>query len=74
MVLALEEMKTGTSGPSDVSLELISPCWEVLIQMMLELCQRALDGLGMSAEFALCVVVSIFKVWVTFGIAFSHEL
>ena len=36
---------------STVSLVLIVACMEVGIKVMVELCKRVLDGLGMSAEW-----------------------
>ena len=41
---------------------------------MAEICQRVLDGLGMPAEWALCIVVSIFKGKVTSGTVAVIEL
>ena len=53
-------MKTGKApGPSDVSLELIGASGGVGIQVMAEICQGVLDGFGMSAEWALSIVVPI---------------
>ena len=44
-------MQTGTtSGPRDVTLELIDSSWEVGIQVMIELCHTVLDGFGISAK------------------------
>ena len=37
-------------GPSDVSLKLIITSGDVEVQVMVELCLRQLDGLGMPAE------------------------
>ena len=55
-------MKTGKApGPSKVSLKLIGASGGVGIQVMAEICQRVLDGLGISAEWALSIVVPIFK-------------
>ena len=45
---AFNEMKTGkTSGPSEVSLELIAASGGVGIQVMADIRQRVLSGLGM---------------------------
>ena len=56
-------METGKAhGLIDVSLEMISGCWEEGIQVMVELCHRVLHGFGMPAEWTLEIVVSIFKV------------
>ena len=55
-------MKTGkVHGPPEVSLELIAASGEVGIQVMAEICQKVLDGFGMPAEWALRIVVPIFK-------------
>ena len=55
-------MKTGDAhGPSEVLLELIAASGGVRIQMMAEICQKILDGFGMQAEWALSIVVPIFK-------------
>ena len=55
-------MKTGKApGPSNVSLELIDAGEGVENQVMAEICQKVLDGFGMPAEWALSIVVSIFK-------------
>ena len=61
--LAIKDMKTGKSSspPSDISLKLIAASEEVGTQMMLELCQRALDGFRMQGEWAQSTVVAIFK-------------
>ena len=56
----LIETKTGIAlGPSDVSLHLIAAIRELRIQAMVELCQRVLDVLGMSAEWTQSIVVPI---------------
>ena len=48
---ALNEMKTGIAhGPSEVSLELIAASGGVGIQVMAEICMKALDGFGMPDE------------------------
>ena len=62
MLHALNQMKTGTApAPSEVSLELIAACGGVGIQVMAEICQKVLDGFGMPADWALSIVVQIFK-------------
>ena len=62
LLQALNEMKTvNAPGPSEVSLELIAAGGGVGIQVMPEICQKVLDGFGMSAEWALGIVVPIFK-------------
>ena len=47
--------------PSEVSLELIAASGRVGIQIMAEICQKVLDGLGMPAEWALGINAPIFK-------------
>ena len=55
-------MKTGRAlGLSEVSLELIAASGGVGIQMMAEICQRVLSGFRMPIEWALSIVVTIFK-------------
>ena len=62
MLQALSEIKTGKApGPSEVSLELIAASWLLGIQVMAEICQKVPDGCGMQAEWALSLVVPIFK-------------
>ena len=62
MFHALNEMKTGkSSGPSEISLELMAASWRVMIQVMAEIYQRIIDGFGMPFELALSIMVSIFK-------------
>ena len=57
---ALNEMKTGKApGPSEASLELIAASRGVGIQVMAEM--SVLDGFGMPIEWALSIVVLIFK-------------
>ena len=59
---AINEMKTGKApGHSEVSLELIAASRGVGIQVMAKIHQRILDEFGMPAEWALCIVVPIFK-------------
>ena len=58
----LNEMKTGRAPePSEVSLELITASRGVGIQVMVEICQKILDGFAMPAEWALSIVVPILK-------------
>ena len=55
-------MKTGKApGPSDIPLELIAASGGVGIQVMAEICQKVLGGCGMPAEWALSIMVTIFK-------------
>ena len=59
---ASNEMKTGKApGPSVVSLELIAASGGVGIQVLAEICQKVIDGCGMPSEWALSIVVPIFK-------------
>ena len=59
---ALGKMKAGkAAGPSEVSVEMIAVSGEIGIDVMVELCQSVLDGRGMLDEWALSVVVPIFK-------------
>ena len=62
VVKAMGEMKTGkAAGPSEVNVEMILASGEIGINVMMQLCQRVLDGNGMPDEWALSVVVPIFK-------------
>ena len=64
MLQALNEMKAGKAlGPSEVSLELIAASGGVGIQVMAEICQRVCYGYVMPIEWALSIVVLIFKRW-----------
>ena len=56
------KMKAGkAAGPSKVSVEMIAASGEIWIDLMVELCQSMLDGRGIPNEWALSVVVPIFK-------------
>ena len=62
MLQALNKMKTGKDpGPSEVSLELIVASGGVGIQVMAEICQKVLDRFVMPHEWALSILVPIFK-------------
>ena len=62
MVKALGKMKAGkAAGHSEVSVEMIAASEEIGIDVIVELCQSALDGRGMLDEWVLSVVVPIFK-------------
>ena len=62
VVKVLGKMKAGkAAGPSEVSVEMIAASGEIGIDVMVELCQSVLDGRGMPDEWALSVVVPIFK-------------
>ena len=70
MLQALNKVKTGKAPDfSEVSLVLIVASEGVGIQMMTEICQIVLDGFGMPVEWALSIVVPIFKGKVTSGTA-----
>ena len=72
---ALNEIKTGKApGPSEVSLELIAACGGIGIQVISEICEKVLDGFGMPAEWALSIVVPIFKGKVISGTVAASEL
>jgi len=47
--------------PSGVTAEMISASGQVEVNVMMLLCQRVLDGKGMSQEWKNCIVVPIFK-------------
>ena len=62
VVKGMGEMKTGkATGPSEVSAKMIAASGEIGNGVMVELCQGVLDGRGMLDEWALSVVVPIFK-------------
>ena len=49
------------AGPSKVCAEMISASEEVGVSVMVELCQRVLDGKRMSDEWQTSVLVPLFK-------------
>ena len=62
MAIAIKAMKPGKApGPSEVCAEMISTSGEVGVSVMVELCQRVLDGKGMPDEWQTSVLVLIFK-------------
>ena len=62
IVKAIREMKSRkAAGPSEVSVEMINASGEVGISVMIELCQRVLDGRRMPEEWKTSVVIPIFK-------------
>ena len=62
VVKAMGEKKAEkAAGPLEVSVEMIAVSGEIGIGVMVELCQGVLDGRGMLDEWALSVVVPIFK-------------
>ena len=62
IVEAIQSMKSGkATGPSEVSVEMIVASGEIGVKVMVELCQRLLDGKGMPDEWKTSVIVPIFK-------------
>ena len=62
MATTIKVMKPGKSaGPSKVCAEMMSDSGEVGVSVMVELCQRMLDGKGMPDEWQTSVLVPIFK-------------
>ena len=59
---ALNEMRTGKApGPFEVSLDLIAASGGLVIPMIAEISQKVVDRFGMPAEWALSIVLPIFK-------------
>ena len=62
MAIAIKVMKPGkAAGPSEACAEMISANGEVEVSVMVELCQRVLDGKEMPDEWQTSVLVRIFK-------------
>ena len=62
IVEAMQRMKSGkATGPSEVSVEMIVASGKTGVKVMMELCQRVLDGRGMPDEWKTSVIVPIFK-------------
>ena len=62
IVEAMQKMKSKKeTGPSEVSVEMIVASGEIGVKVMIELCQRVLDGRGMPDEWKTNVIVPIFK-------------
>ena len=62
IVEAMQSMKSGkATGTSGVSVEMIVASGEIGVKVMMELCQRVLDGRGMPDEWKTSVIVPIFK-------------
>ena len=62
IVKAMQKMKpVKASGPSQVSVEMIVASSEIGFKVMIELCQRVLDGREMPEEWKTDVIVPIFK-------------
>ena len=62
LAIAIKVMKPRKAvGPSEVCAEMISDDGEVGVSMMVDLCQRVLDGKGMPNKWPASVLVPIFK-------------
>ena len=62
VVEAMQRMKSGkATGPSEVSVEMIVASGEIGVKVMMELCQRVLNGRGMPDEWKTSVIVTILK-------------
>ena len=62
IVEAMQRMKSGkTTGPSEVRVEMIITSGEIKVKVMMEWCQRVLNGRGMPDEWKTSVIVPIFK-------------
>ena len=62
IVEAMQKIKSGkATGPSKVSVEMIVVSGEMGVKVMMELCQRVLDGRGMPDEWKTSVIAPIFK-------------
>ena len=62
IVEAIQKMKSGkATGLFEVSVEMIVASGEIGVKVMMELCQRVLDGRGMPDEWKTSVIVPIFK-------------
>ena len=62
MAIAIKAMKPGKeAGPSKVCPKMISANGKVGISVMMELCQRVLDGKRMPDDWQTSVLVLIFK-------------
>ena len=62
IVEAIQSMKSGkATGTTEVSVEMIVASGEIGVKVLMELCQRVLDGRGMPDEWKTSVIVPIFK-------------
>ena len=62
MVIAMKVMKPGkTAGPSKVCATMISATGEVRVSVMVELCQRVLEGNGMPDKWRASVLAPVSK-------------
>ena len=60
IVEAIQSMKSGkANGTSEVSVKMIVASGEIGVKVMMELCQRVLDGRGMPDEWKTSVIVPI---------------
>ena len=62
IVEAMQNMKSGkATRPSEISVEMILASGEIGVKVMMELCQRVLDGREMPDEWKTSAIVPIFK-------------
>ena len=62
IVEAIQNMKSGKiTGASKVSMEMIVASGKIGVKVMMELCQRVLDGRGIPNEWKTSVIVPIFN-------------
>ena len=62
MAITVKTMKPGkTAGPSEICAEMISASGEVRVSVMVQLCQRVLDGNGMPDEWQTSALVPVCK-------------
>ena len=62
IVEAMQTTKSGKStGPFEVGMEMIVARGEIGVKMIMELCQRVLDGRGMPDKWKTSVIVPIVK-------------
>ena len=62
IVEAMQRMISGkATGTSEVSVEMIVASGEIGVKVMIELCQRVMDGRGMPDEWKTSMIVPIFK-------------
>ena len=62
IVKVMQKMKSGkATGQSEVIVKIIVAIGEIGVKVMMELCQRVLDGTGMPNEWKTSGIVPIFK-------------
>ena len=62
IVEAIQRMKSGkATAPSEVNVEMTVASGKIGVKVMMDLCQRVLDGGGMPDEWKASVIVSIFE-------------